>query len=190
MKELADYSGDFIRNISYQDFTKDTMAKLLTEFARAMVAMDGFWHTKVADRLGPDEADTWGAEIWGTMYAQHVIPRIRRAVNIQGNDVTAWAKYCQLDPGLPMGVYDYDIDVKSENHAVFTVNRCPALLFMEKEGKGREAIVCRPGGMEHEVMRRWAKVFNPAMEVKALKTPPRKSKDEIPHCQWEIKLEV
>jgi hypothetical protein len=57
---------------------------------------------------------------------------------------------------------------------------------MEKEGRGRETIVCQT--MEVEAIKGYAKFFNPAIKVTPLKLPPRKSRDEVPHCQFEFSL--
>lgn len=187
MKELEDYSGDLIPDLKWQDFSKDALIRLLTECQRALIMLDGFWHTKVADELGVEKADAWGAEVWGKDYVKRMVPRIMKAMNVQGNDVETYMKYLQIDPGLPLELWDCDIDLKSKNHAVWTVNKCPSLLFMEREGKGREKVVCQ--GMEVEAIKGYARYFNPGIKVTPLKLPPRKSKDEVPHCQFEFELQ-
>jgi len=78
------------------------------------------------------------------------------------------------------------MELKSPNHGVFTVTHCPALLALEREGEGREERICQQLELELFIMQ--AKFFNPEMQVRALKVPPRKSKDDVP-CQWEFKLE-
>ena len=187
MKELQDYSGEFVPNLKWQDFSKDALIGLLTECQRALIMLDGFWHTKVAAELGIEKADAWGAEVWGKDYVRRMVPRIMKTMNIEGNDVETYMKYLQVDPGLPLELWDCHVDLKDKNNAVWTVNRCPSLLFMEKEGQGRETIVCQ--GMEFEAIKGYARFFNPAIKVTPLKLPPRKSQDELPHCQWEFNLE-
>lgn len=188
MAELRDYSGDFIPDLKYQDFTKETMAALLTEAGRALVAMDGFWHTRVAEKLGGEEADAWGAWVWGEMYPRHIIPRIRKVLNITGNDVYSWAKYSQVDPATPIGVYDATWTILDRNHVIWTVNRCPALLHMLKEGKGREKFVCGPQGTEYYGITAYARAFNPAIKVTRIKGAPLQGPDDRPHCQWDVRL--
>lgn len=186
MKELKDYSGPLIPNLRWQDFSKDALIKLLTECQRALIMLDGFWHTKVASELGIEKADAWGGEVWGGDYVKYMLPRIMKAMNIQGNDVETYMKYLQIDPGLPLELWECDYDLRDRNHVVWTVNNCPSLLFMEKEGKGRESVVCQ--SMEVAAVKGYARYFNPKMEVKPLKLPPRKSRDELPHCQWEFQI--
>jgi hypothetical protein len=187
--ELKDYSGDFVPDIRYQDFTKDTMAALLTEAGRALVAMDGFWHSRVAERFGGEEADAWGAWVWGTMYPKHIIPRIKKVLNITGSDVYSWAKYSQVDPATPIGVYDCNWKIINRNHVIWTVNRCPSLLHMLKEGKGRERHVCGPEGTEYHGITAYAQAFNPAIKVTRLKGAPLEGPGDVPHCQWDVRLE-
>ena len=187
--ELKDYSGDFVPDIRYQDFTKDTMAALLTEAGRTLIAMDGFWHTRFAEKLGSEEADAWGGQVWGTLYPKQVIPRIRKVLNITGNDVYSWAKYVQIDPATPIGIYDHNFKIINRNHVIWTCNNCPALLYMLKEGKGREKLVCAPEGLEYMGIRGYAWAFNPAIKVTRLKGAPLKGAEDRPHCQWDVKLE-
>ena len=188
MKVRTDYSGPLDTNIQYKDFSKATLIKLLMEATRGLIMVDGFWHSKVAEKYGMEQADAWGYEVWGEDWPRHMMPRVMAALNIHGDDVEALLKYIQLDPGLPKGIFDYEVELKDKNHGVWTVNRCPSLLYMEKEGKGREAIVCP--GMEYKAIVAYAKFFNPKIEVIPLKVPPRKCRDEVPHCQWEYRLEV
>lgn len=189
LAQMKDYSGDFKPDLKYQDFTKDTLAALLVEVGRAMIAIDGYWHTRFAEKFGDVEADKWGAWVWGTMYPKHVIPRIRKVLNIQGDDVYSWAKYTQMDPGLPIGMYDSTFTILNRNHVIWSCNNCPSYLYMVREGKGRENIVCGVGGLEDLGISGYAHAFNPAIKVTRLQGAPLKSKDQHPHCQWELKLE-
>jgi hypothetical protein len=60
-------------------------------------------------------------------------------------------------------------------------------LALEKEGRGRELIICQECcGTANLVTQ--AQLFNPNIKVRPLKLPPRKSKDEIA-CKWEFSLE-
>jgi len=187
VEDLQDYSGDFVPNLRWQHFSKDALIKLLTECQRALIMLDGFWHTRVARELDEKTADAWGAEVWGREYVQFMIPRIMKAMHIQGTDVETYMKYLQIDPGLPLELWECDYDLRSKDHCIWTVNRCPSLLFMEKEGRGRESIVCQ--SMEVAAVQGYARFFNPKIRVTPKKLPPRRTRDELPHCQWEFKME-
>ncbi|TET87118.1 MAG: hypothetical protein E3J34_02565 [Dehalococcoidia bacterium] len=69
---------------------------------------------------------------------------------------------------------------------VLTVTRCPTLAALEREGVGWEETHCE---LACSIMRRkHTELFNPDMEVRCLKLPPRKGDGDI-CCQWENRLE-
>jgi hypothetical protein len=43
MKDLSDYSGPFNPNMRYEDLSKETLAKLLEEFAMSLQILEGNW---------------------------------------------------------------------------------------------------------------------------------------------------
>jgi len=49
MADLVDYSGEFRPNIKYQDFSKEALARLLTQYARLGLALDGWWQNTVME---------------------------------------------------------------------------------------------------------------------------------------------
>jgi len=56
MEERNDYSGSWIRNFRYEDFSKELLGKLLCEYGRLYELMDGLWYTTVAEEVGPEKA--------------------------------------------------------------------------------------------------------------------------------------
>ena len=111
--------------------------------------------------------------------------RITGLLNIKGNDVVSLMKAMQITPWFRNT--EHDIDMRNQNTAILTINRCATLEALEKEGEGREKDICN--AFEPIVFTRYASFFNPDIEVKCLKSPPRKSKDEI-CCQWEFSLKT
>jgi len=93
-------------------------------------------------------------------------------------------KYIHVCPW--MWIYSYDIDLKSSNHSVMTIHHCPTLISLEKEGTGREKLICQE--MEPKMMSIIAHFFNPEIKVAGLKLPPRIDYSDC-CCQWEYKLE-
>jgi hypothetical protein len=187
VSELKDYSGSYIPDVEYDLFSREMLIKLIVELNRAVIMMDGFWQTRIAKMYGNEQGDALGTEVWSKEYPRHIIPRIMKVLNIQGNDVETLMKYWQLDPSMGKGVLKWEIELISKNHAVWTVTHCPALLYMEKEGKGREALACTK--LEPAAIQAYADVVNPKIRIRPLLIPPRKDKDVTPHCQWEFKLE-
>jgi hypothetical protein len=83
-------------------------------------------------------------------------------------------------------MFDISWDLKNNNHGIFTMNRCKAVDYFEKQGDNRTMLaMC---DLDLKAFGRIALFFNPNMKVTALKLPPRKSKDDIA-CQFEFKLE-
>ncbi|MFC1943996.1 DUF6125 family protein [Chloroflexota bacterium] len=186
MGELKDYSGPFNHHIKYEDFSKDALIKLLIEYSRTHIITMGGWHDFIRWKYNDREAIDLDITQW-LATAPLVTRFISRALDIQGNDVETWFKRLQMDPGLSLGIFDIEWDLKNPDHGIFTVNRCNTLEYLEREGKGYEVFLC-----QEEEPRNFAdaaRSFNSDMKVTALKLPPRKSNDQIA-CQWEFKLET
>ena len=183
MKELTDYSGEFNPNIKYEDFSKDFLIELLQAYSDYIRKLDGFWYLMVMERLGNDEAFACDTKVWEKMQFLET-EMICHLFNIQGNDVAAMMKAFHMSPW--MQVCEYNVELKNPNRGIVTITRCPMLLALEKDGQGREVRICQE--LTPKLFRIQADFFNLDIEVRALKVPPRKSKDEVP-CQWEFKLE-
>lgn len=185
MKVLKDYSGKFRPNIRYEDLSKEVLAKLLKVYCQEMLLLDWYWYTKISEKLGEDEAFKVSADNW----CQIGDPEMRwtmEALNIKGNDVAAYAKTIQFVPSFAQDVYKYEWDLKNNDLGVLTVYDCPALTRLEQQNPEKIPDVCQ--WLELEAMKKYAKVVNPAIQIRALKTPPRQSPDEIA-CQWEFSVE-
>ena len=188
--ELADYSGKFMENFRYEDFSREALFKLVKEYARVYVGYMGMWTTVTRERMGIEESYKLFNEVLVRTVRQFEAPGIMKALNIYGNDVITLIKLMQAIPdGSGDDIYPSTYDIKNNNHVIFTVKMCPTLLFYEKRGdhKGIE-FCCGVGGLEEVTIIEYAKFVNPDIKITALKVPPRKSKDDIA-CQWEIKLE-
>ena len=179
----VDYSGKFDPEFSHDKFTRETLLKLLKAYNEYILRIDGYWYLTVMDKWGNDEAFDCDVKVWerAQLYEVKLISQI---LNVQGDDVATLMKYMQVSPW--MWIYKYDIDLKSPNHGVMTIHHCPTLLSLEKEGTGREKLICQE--MEPKVMGIMAHYFNPDIKVTGLKLPPRTDYDDC-CCQWEFKLD-
>jgi len=182
LKKLSDYSGEFLPDLKLSDFSPDTLAQLLKLYAKLYIALDGIWYLAVKERVGDKEALACDIQAWEDT-CKYEMARIKRQLKIRGNDVIALMKAFQICPWCL--VMKFNIEIKNKNNALFTVTYCPTLDALEAEGKGREDEICNI--VEPRIMRAYASFFNPDIEVKCLKSPPRKSKDDI-CCQWEFSL--
>jgi hypothetical protein len=182
MRKLDDYSGGFLSHLKFSDFSPDTLAELLTLYCKLYMALDGFWYLTLQERINNEEALACDISTWERV-SKYEMAKITKQLNIQGNDVTALMKAIQITPWLRQT--QFEIEVKNHNKAMLTVTHCPTLDALEREGKGRENEICNV--VDRKLFKDYASFFNASIEVKCLKLPPRKSKDEI-CCQWEFNL--
>ncbi|MFC1822513.1 DUF6125 family protein [Thermodesulfobacteriota bacterium] len=182
MTDLMDYSGDFDPAFSYEDFSKETLQKLLETYSKYILRIDGYWYISVMDKWGNDGAFECDVKVWEKMLPWEV-SKISDALNIKGDNLAALMKYFQVAPW--MWNLAFDIDFKNPNHSVVTITHCPTLVSLEKEGTGREKPICRE--LEPKMMEAMAHHFNPEIKVTGLKMPPRTDYKDC-CCQWEFKL--
>jgi hypothetical protein len=185
MKELKDYSGPFIPNVKYEDFSKEVLTKLLKAYCREMLVLDAYWQGQVRKRLGDEVVRECLHANW-TRIAKHEMGWAMEAANIEGNDVETYCKVCQLIGSFAQDYYNYEFDLKSRNHAIMTVHECPAFTAMEKSDPEWLDWTCKV--LELEGIKAYVAVINPAIKVKCLRAGQRSSPSE-PACQWEFKLE-
>ena len=184
LKKLSDYSGEFLPNLKLSDFSPDTLAELLKLYARLYIAMDGIWYLTLKERVGDKEALACDIQVW-ERNCKYEMARIKRQLKIRGNNIVALMKAFQLCPWCLL--MKFDIEIRNKNSALYTVTYCPTLDALEAEGGGREEEICHL--VEPRIMKAYASAFDPDIQVKCLKSPPRKSQDDI-CCQWEFSLGI
>jgi hypothetical protein len=189
MKELQDYSGSFIPNLKMKGFSKDAILRLWIATSKLYTGVDGIWMTMTRERFGNEVACELDREIWTKRGTPVEIRRIREAMNIWGDDVESLFKYFQIHPQLTGLEYEIEYDLKNKNHGIYTIKRCKSLEYFERHNEDPQIVryVCQE--IDWPAFQLTAHTFNPNMKVTPLKMPPRKSKDEFPHCQWEFKIE-
>jgi hypothetical protein len=182
MTEITDYSGRFDSNFSHDNFKKETLLKLLKGYNEYMLRIDGFWYLTVMNKWGNDEAFDCDVKVWekAQLFEMKTISGL---LNIHGEDVETLMKYIQVSPW--MWIYKYDIELKNPNHSVMSIFHCPTLISLEKEGTGREKLICQD--LEPKIMGIMAHFFNPDIQVTGLKVPPRTNYSDM-CCQWEFKI--
>jgi hypothetical protein len=198
-KELKDYSGPFVHHVAYTDFSKEMLARLLKAYAKLYVLIDGLWLTKARQELGEEKAMAWDHEIWEKIVTQFEARWISEAAGIKGNSPVNIAKTFQMLPDgvSTQSVYFGEFTIEEDgNRVTFDVTSCPSLFYHERHGldkvigdgtSGNVSGACGIGGLEDVCMNAYAHYFNPEMEVRILKLPPRKSKDDI-CCTWEFTI--
>jgi hypothetical protein len=190
VQELTDYSGDYKPDFKFEDFSKEALIRLIKAYQVTFVGLMGMWNTANRERLGAEEAFRLDARVYEMMVSKFELPLITQALNIHGDDVVTMLKYFQIAPdGAREGLYEFDYDIKNNNHAILTFTRCPSLFYFERSGSEVDVnALCGPGGVEERAFVEICKYFNPDMKCRALKLPPREGKDDT-CCQWEFKVE-
>jgi hypothetical protein len=182
MTERFDYSGDFDPTVSYDDFNKETLLKLLAVYGKYLLRIDGFWYLEVMKKCGNDNAFHCDLKVWEKLQPWEV-KVFSELMGIQGDNVASVMKYFQVCPWV--WALDYDIELKNPDYGIITMTRCPTLRSLEKEGAGREKLICQE--VEPKIMGLIAHHFNPEIKVSAIKVPPRTDYSDC-CCQWEFKL--
>jgi len=184
LTELADYSGEFNPDIGFADFSKDFLLSALGVYGEYAYIIDAFWYLGVKEKRGAEEASSHNRRTLEKSVL-YEIDKARQIYKIHENDVSGLFKFMQMRPMSRILIASYEL--KAPNLGIYTVTNCPVLENMEREGRGREQIVCHVDHAEGAAL--VAKLFNPEMKGRPLRLPPRKSKDELP-CQWEFRLDV
>ena len=183
MRDLKDYSGQFVPDIKLSNFSQGALLRLASLYSRLYIALDGFWYIGVMERMGNEEALACDLRAWerGIGYEMR---KMTEMLNIRGNDVAALMKYFQVAPWFQQ--MKYEIELANAKAGTITFTYCPTLEALEKEGKGRHAQICSI--VEPEQFRQCASFFNPEMRVKCLTPLPREKNEDVP-CIWRFWLD-
>jgi hypothetical protein len=180
-KKLSDYSNQFLPKVKPKDFTHEALAGLLKSYAKLLLGLDGMWYRRVKERIA-DEVLACDIQVWQD-FVKFEVATIKRQMKIRGNDITALMKVMQLTPWFQLT--ESNIVLESNRRAMLTVTYCATLDALENKSErpGYESctVVCR------NIRKSVAYLLNPNIQVECLKSPPRKSKDDI-CCQWEFSL--
>ena len=183
MSELSDYSGPFDPEWSPEKLSREALLKLVEAYSDYIYRIDASWYVTVKSRSGNDEAFACDRHVWERKLQAYELKMMTKALGIHGDDVVAVMKYMQATPWASLG--RRDIDIKGSNHATLTIHDCPTLSAIEKEGNGREKLICED--LTTSLFSKIAHYFNPKIKVTGLKVPPRKTYSDC-SCQWEFRL--
>ena len=163
-------------------YDRETLLKLMKVYSKLYISVDGFWYLAVQNDSGDDKAlehDIW---VWEKMYKREV-DGITQALGIKNRDVLSYLKVFTMTPWFRS--IDYDVEIEDNKHAILTITRCPTLLALEKEGKGRENNICNV--VDRDFFTKACNHFNPDMECEPISIPPRDNKEGI-CCQWDFSI--
>jgi hypothetical protein len=181
--DLKDYSGEFRHDLKLTDFSKEALARLLLAAGKMYLGADGMWTTVIRRRFGDDVALECSKEVWATNWKQEV-RRPTEAMNIKGNDIASMFKFFQVDPGFAV-LFQMKFELSDDGrYGKATVVKCRTLEYCERHNDTwLMNLACHE--LDGWLIPETARLFNPKMQCKATKLPPRKSPDEVP-CIWEF----
>ena len=113
MQELKDYSGPFIRDIKFEDLSKEVLGKLLYVYSKEFLVMDAYWQKQVSKRVSEDASRECIIQNWSRI-GKYEMEWTMEALNVKENDIEAYAKVNQFLPSFVQGIFDYDWEVMEE----------------------------------------------------------------------------
>ncbi len=184
MTEMDDYSGPFNPDLTFADFSKELLLKLMTLWQFAWLHMNGAWFEVVKEKCGPGTANDCNFDAM-VRYSERVYPHYPRVAGYQPTTVREAMKGLQLGPDNNIGgLFPTEYEFKDDNHLIMTVVQCRGLLANERRAPEMIHYTCHV--LEKAVLAK--QLINPRIQLTPLKLPPRESYEDIA-CQWEIKLE-
>ena len=185
MKEIDDYSGEFIPNFKPQNFSKEALINWVKVSSLYALMIHWGWRQLIDEELGEAKEYKMWKELWSRA-APQAAERIAKTFKIKERNVIGFFKSLQLDPFFPIGRFVVDFEVKNPNLGIMTVQRCPALLRWEPTGDTKFIeLVC--SDLEQAAFQDYGRFYHPELKMIPLKLPPRKSPDEIA-CKWEVRI--
>jgi len=182
-KEMNDYSGPYDPNLTFDDFSKEFILKLMQVWQYAWLHMTEAWYDAVKEKVDKETADVCETAAWCRI-GERVNPRFAKVANIQLNTCLDSMKCIQLPlDNTTGGLFPAQIEVINPNHIIWTIPRCRSLEFFEAKAPERIKYVCYEN--EKRVIERY--LVNRKIKVTPLKLPPRKGPNEIA-CKWEAKM--
>ncbi len=186
MEELQDYNGPFRPDIKYEDFSKETLVKLLQAYCKEILVLDSFWQEQAVKRIGEQDARECLIENWCRI-GRHEMKWTMQALNIEGQDLEAYVKTNQFVPSFAQGIYDYDWEMSDKKHAVLTVRHCPAFASLKIHDPEKLDWTCQV--LEDAAIKAYTAAIDQNIQVKPIKVGLTGEPGEIA-CQWEFLVDI
>ncbi|MDA8341554.1 MAG: hypothetical protein M0007_04955 [Actinomycetota bacterium] len=183
---MADYSGPFDPGFRYEDLSHAALVRLVREFAQTVHILDRSMCAAIGMAHGMEEMQRLAIEEWrgaSPVYGE----RLRRIMNVEGDDVEAIFKVLQLDPGFPHHYLDVRYEVVDPHHGFFELASCGALLDAEPWGDRFVTGMCHH--IEDGTFDYTAQAVNPKAHVRHVHRPPRSPAGRVPACRWEVTID-
>ena len=123
---LADYAGDFRRDFRLEDLAHNVLARQCREFALDVQLLNRACYTSIGERWGEAAMLPLLQEQWRAM-APITVHRLRHTFGITGNGMDAILKILQLNPFLPPGYLQLELQQLDDKHGRVLLHECDAL---------------------------------------------------------------
>jgi hypothetical protein len=183
---MDDYSGPFRPELRLEDFSKEALVRLCRELMLAAHLLDRAIMPAILQRFGAKAMEELAIEEWRGASPVYT-GRIRKAMNIEGDDVASIFKSLQLDPGFPHQYMDVHYEVEGPKKGWFWLNYCGALADVEPWGEERVVSMCHH--IEDPTFDATMQAVNPRARCRPVHRPPRDPKDRVPVCRWEVTID-
>jgi hypothetical protein len=184
---LDDYSCSFDPDFALENLSQPALARLGREYMLYGHIRDRGLMPIVGLRFGPAAVDEVAIDEWmgaSPLYTK----RMRRALAIDGDGISALMKSLQLDVGFPHRYMDVRFEVESESVGFFQLDCCRALLDVEPFGE--KAVISMCHTMEDPTFDATAYAVNPHARMLPIHRPPRTPADRTPHCRWQVRIDA
>ncbi len=183
MMEMNDYSGPFNPDLTFNDFSKEFLLKLIETWQWAWIQLDSSFFDPILKRSDLDTCIECATEVWMRI-AETCNHRFAEIAKIRLSNAVDCLKVLQLPLDNTMGtIYHNVYDIKNENLLTAIVEKCPSLEWFEKNAPERIVPVCHH--LEGSVIDKYK--VNMDVEFTQLKLPPRQSPDDIA-CSFQLEL--
>ena len=182
MEKLKVYNLESLVSSQFENCSRETLITLLSFYARLYMVLDGHWYLSVKERFGNEQAIDADLQVWEKQTRKEVLG-LTKLMDFRNRDVLSLMELSAIMPST-VGSKGY-IEVRNRDDCTLNITHCPTARALEEEGEGREETLCEV--ICRRIMTTTALSFNPAIEVKPIKMPPRRNQDDM-YCQWEFKL--
>ncbi len=163
-----------------ETLSKEELIGLTKLYSKLFVAVDGFWYLAVKELVDEDTATACDFWVWDK-YIRYEFKRLKRLMNIEGDDLAAFATTIRWSPWLLP--WTYELTQEGKDKLTFTVLECPTLQAFAKEGAGREKTFCPQ--VEAQILQTIVEAFNPRGKAIPIVLPPEAREANI-CCRWQF----
>ena len=161
---------------------QETLVELARAFCQLYPTLDGLWYLAVQEKHGNAEAFDLDLDVWKKL-PRHEAKTMARALDVAPGTADL-ASITRLLLAMPFNMaMKHRLEVVDANTCIITFADCPSVRAMEKEGKGREQVICEQVGAP--AIMSYPKYLELPVEIAPLRLPPRRPGDDT-CCQWRV----